>query len=113
MKLNLDDDIIIEVRKEDNTLPPIKKKWSGSNIILPINNETTILKNIEDTTKVEFLNWLQQVYPLNNDMMKIYTKSIETTKDKISVFESVVFLHARKWLFGAGESFISPEVKWS
>lgn len=112
-KLDLDSDLIKEVR----VIEKVKKKWSLSDIILPIKNtDSIILKKIEDTTTDEFFNWLKQVMPFTPEMIKVFAKGnlSNNIEEKINLFEIIVLLHTKKWLFAMGESVNkNPETKWS
>lgn len=110
-KLDLDSDTLKEVRVTKKE----KKKWSASDIILPIKTtDSVILKNISDISSLEFLNWLQQVMPFTEEMSKVFTKGdAKSVEDKINLFEIIVILHAKKWLFAGGNSVVDIETKWS
>lgn len=115
---NIDDDIACETRDEKSTKPIIRKpKWNGSDVILPIKQKdnTIITKRIEDTTVEEFSSWLKQVMPFTQKEINIYIqRDVNSTREKIGLFETAVLLHAKRWLFGLDEPDRSDSsIRWS
>lgn len=115
---NIDDDIVTETRSEKSSKPIVrlKPKWTGSDVILPIkDNNITVMKRIEDTTVEEFSTWLLQVMPFTQEEVNTYVKrGVNSTREKIGLFETAVLLHAKRWLFGLGEPERSDlSIRWS
>lgn len=113
----LDDDVsvsTVSIPAGDN-VPRAKKKWSGSEVILPIKGPDGRItaKNIEDTTNDEFIDWLRQVMPFTPEMLNAYLHTRTSKKDKNSLFEAAVILHHRRWLFALDKEIISVDTKWN
>lgn len=115
MKNNLDDDIQTETRKIFE-----KKKWTGTDIILPIrivdNNSiiTIILKKIDQITNIELLSWIKQVVPVTPQMADSYMKhSVLSTKEKIDLFDMITLMCSKKWLSRSEIETSDIEIKWS